>query len=202
MGLRFLPNGSLLGDTLLDALQTRDAARLRRYREYLDFYDGKHWLSTHGRRGGRSSLTLNYARVVVDKGVSYLLGRGLNFAVPADENGMDAAAAERAERLLYDVYQDNDLDAADLSAALNAGLLGDAAFKVFFDSLERRLRVVNVDPLAFFPRWSGDDLGALWRVELAYRLPANEAERLYGAQAAGGGRPAGEVDVVRVLDPG
>ena len=77
MGFRFLTNGALVGDTLADALRTRDAARLRRYREYLDFYEGKHWLRP---RNGRSSLTLNYARAVVDKGVSYLLGRGLGFA--------------------------------------------------------------------------------------------------------------------------
>src|SRR5205823_587829 len=143
MGFRFLTNGALVGDTLADALRTRDAARLRRYREYLDFYEGKHWLRP---RNGRSSLTLNYARAVVDKGVSYLLGRGLGFAVPAEAGGLSPEAAQRAERLLYQVYQDNDLDAVDLAAALNAALLGDAVFKVLYDPAERRVRVVNVDP--------------------------------------------------------
>ena len=177
MGLRFLTNGALVGDTLADALQTRDAARLRRYREYLDFYEGKHWLRP---RNGRSSLTLNYARAVVDKGVSYLLGRGLGFAVPAEAGGLGPEAAQRAERLLYEVYQDNDLDTVDLAAALNAALLGDAVFKLFYDPADGRIRVVNVDPLGFFPRWSGDDLGALWRADLVYRLAGDEAERLYG----------------------
>jgi hypothetical protein len=209
MGLRFLANGALVGDTLLDALQTRDASRLRRYREYLDIYEGKHWLSTSGRRGGRSTLTLNYARAVVDKGVSYLLGRGLNFAVPADASTGSGRAiatdsAERAERCLYDVYQDNNLDAVDMAAALNAGLLGDAVFKVFYDTAERRVRVVNVDPLAFFPRWSGDDLGSLWRVDLAYRLPAHEVQRLYGRRSANGVTPVsggkGTADEVEVVE--
>ena len=51
MGFRFLTNGALVGDTLADALRTRDAARLRRYREYLDFYEGKHWLRPRNGRG-------------------------------------------------------------------------------------------------------------------------------------------------------
>src|SRR5688572_21418485 len=117
MGLRLLSNGRISGDTLGDALHTRDSERLRRYREYLDFYEGKHWLRP---RNGRSSLTLNYARAVVDKGVSYLLGRGLNFAVGEGECGRDPETARKAEHLLYEVYQDNDLDAVDLAAALNA----------------------------------------------------------------------------------
>jgi hypothetical protein len=189
MGLRFLPNGALVGDTQADALAARDAERLRRYRRYLDFYEGKHWDRT---RPGRTQLTVNYARAVVDKGVSYLLGRGLNFAVPAEAGGLAPEAAQRAERLLYETYDANDLDAVDLAAALNAALLGDAVFKVCYAPAERRIRVLNLDPFAFFPRWSGDDLGRLWRVDLAYRLAAEEAERLYGTR----GRQGGQVAVV------
>ena len=193
MALRFLPGTGLVGDSLADALRSRDAARLRRYREYLDFYEGKQWLRP---RQGRSSLTVNYARAIVDKGASYLLGRGLNFAVPSEPEGLAAEAAQRAERLLYEIYQDNDLDAVDLAAALNAGLLGDAVFKVFYEPIERRIRVVNVDPLGFFPRWSADDLGSFWRVDLAYRLAADEARRLYGKPARSNSAGSGEVDVV------
>jgi hypothetical protein len=83
------------------------------------------------------------------------------------------------------VYADDDLEATDLAAALNAGLLGDAVFKVRYDPAERRIRVGNVDPLSFFPRWSGDELGAWWRVDLAYGLEADEAKRLYGVGRRG-----------------
>jgi hypothetical protein len=182
VAIRLLPNGALGGDTLLEALEAQAAERLRRYREYLEVYEGRHWARP---RRGRVNLTLNYARAIVDKGVSYLLGRGLGFAVPAEESGLAPEVARRAERLLYRIYEDNDLEAVDLAAALNAGLLGDAVFKVLFDSRERRIRVLNVDPLGFFPRWSGDDLGSLWRVDLAYRLQAEEAERLYGLRERG-----------------
>ena len=39
-------------------------ARLRRYRQYQDFYEGRHFERA---RNGRSNLVLNYARAVVDK---------------------------------------------------------------------------------------------------------------------------------------
>jgi hypothetical protein len=181
MALRFLA-GRWAGTSLADALQARDADRLRRYRDLLDFYEGRKWTRP---RCGRTSLTANYARVIVDKGVSYLLGRGVNVTVPAAENGLSEDVAARAERRLAEVALDNDLEALDLAAAQNAGLLGDAVFKVLFDAAERRVRVVSVDPFAFFPAWSGDDLGRFWRVDLAYRLAADEAERLYGGRSSG-----------------
>jgi hypothetical protein len=186
--------------SLASSLYLRDAERLRRYRLYLDFYEGRHFARP---RNGRSNLVLNYARVVVDKGVAYLLGRGLNFAVEPDPNGgvrrteaplysgnggvrrteaplysgaapISAEAACRAEAVLYATYWDNDLDAVDLQVAQNAGTLGDGIYKVFFDPLARRIRVVNVDPFCFFARWAPDDPGTLLQVEVAYTLGADE----------------------------
>jgi hypothetical protein len=43
--------------------ELRDAERLRRYREYQDFYDGKHF--PRAQRRGRSTLVLNYAQRAV-----------------------------------------------------------------------------------------------------------------------------------------
>ncbi len=46
-----------------------DADRLRRYREYLDFYQGRQWETPARRRERR--LTFNYARVLVEKVTPY-----------------------------------------------------------------------------------------------------------------------------------
>src|SRR5437763_5469384 len=75
-------------------LSARDAERLRRYRAFQDFYDGTHFARP---RRGRSALVLNYARAIVDKGVSYLLGGGIGFAVEPEVE-RDPAARERARR--------------------------------------------------------------------------------------------------------
>ncbi len=189
--------------SLAGSLRLRDAERLRRYRLYLDFYEGRHFARP---RNSRGSLVLNYARVVVDKGVAYLLGRGLNFAVEADPNGGvrrteaplysgansgSAELARRAEALLYAAYWDNDLDTVDLQVAQNAGILGDGVYKVYWDALAERIRVVNIDPACFFPCWRADDPSELLGVEVAYQLGGAEL----GAYAAAYG-----LDVERVLD--
>jgi hypothetical protein len=144
-------------DSRTGALRLHDAERLRRYRLYQEFYEGRQFARP---RNGRTSLVLNYARTVVDKGVGYLLGRGLGFAVEGAE------LAERAEALIYGVYWDNDLDAVDLQVAQNAGVLGDGIYKVFFDPLEGRIRVVNVDPFCFFtgpPTTRAPSAASTWR---------------------------------------
>ncbi len=74
----FSPFGRPVARTRAQALQLEDAARLRRYRDYLAFYDGRQYATP---RRGRSSLVVNYARAIVDKGVSFLLGRGVGFGV-------------------------------------------------------------------------------------------------------------------------
>src|SRR3954447_12176146 len=96
--------------SLVARLRARDSERLRRYQDLLDFYEGVHFPRD---RRGRTSLVVNYARAVADKGISYLFGRGVHFAVPADAEELAAtdgqgtvdarvstAQAREAERLL------------------------------------------------------------------------------------------------------
>src|SRR5438094_10527197 len=66
-------------EALAARLRSRDGERLRRYRDLLDFYEGTHFASS---RRGRTNLTVNYARAVVDKGVSFLFGRGIHISIP------------------------------------------------------------------------------------------------------------------------
>ncbi|MCC6224712.1 MAG: phage portal protein [Thermoleophilia bacterium] len=159
---------------------------MRRYQEYLDFYEGRHFLRP---RNGRTNLVVNYARTVVDKGVAYLLGRGLGFSVPPKpgSTARDRRRAERAEQLLYDVYWDNSLDAVDLQVAQNAGALGDGVYKVFWDPLEQRIRVVSVDPSGFFATWQADDPSRILRVEVAYAVAADAAESFAASAGLGDG---------------
>ncbi|HEY7061898.1 MAG TPA: phage portal protein [Chloroflexota bacterium] len=164
----FAPFGRPVARTRAQALALDDSARVQRYRDYLAFYEGQHYLAP---RRGRTNLVVNYARTIVDKGVSFLIGRGVGFAVE------DAAAAEA---LLYAVYDDNDLDVVDLACATNAAVLGDGVYKVFWDAAARRIRVVSVDPLGFFARWRADDLATLQRVDLAYCIARDDADALYG----------------------
>src|SRR5215203_6060933 len=59
----------------------RDRARMNRYRELRDFYDGTQWLGKA--RRGEKRLVVNYARALVRKVVSYALPDPVGFEVPA-----------------------------------------------------------------------------------------------------------------------
>lgn len=161
-----------------ERLRAAHAERLQRYESYARFYAGHHWDHLGGQAAAqqrRTRLSLNYARAIVDKGVSYLLGRGVNFTVPGDP---------RAEALLYRVYQADDLAAVDLHAATNGAVLGDTVFKVTWDVSEGRPRITNVDPFAFFPEW-GAGPGGPRRVHLVYALSADEARETHGTRPTG-----------------
>src|SRR5690606_16788112 len=87
-------------------LRRPDDDRLRRYRENLDFYEGRQWPG-RARRGERR-LTFNYAKAFADKVTSYLL-TGLAVQVEAAD-GDTPAGRERAriaERALRDAEAAN-----------------------------------------------------------------------------------------------
>jgi hypothetical protein len=69
-------------------LAQADSLRVAGYRAYLDFYNGYQWDGLPAPNEKR--LTFNYARVVVNKAASYLMGKGVGFAVtPPDGSGDD-----------------------------------------------------------------------------------------------------------------
>src|SRR3954469_12870457 len=70
----------------------RDRARLARYAELREFYDGGQWLAKP--RRGEKRLVVNYARVLLHKGVSYVLPSRVGFAVPVPESKADGVRRE------------------------------------------------------------------------------------------------------------
>ena len=109
-------------------LTQRDAERLRRYREYLDYHEGRR--GAPPRRARERTLTFNYARAIVEKGASYLVTahRPLVQAAAAGAEARRTAAA--AERLLLDTWEANELDRLDVETEIDTATLGDGAFKV------------------------------------------------------------------------
>ena len=155
----------------------RDLDRIRKYKELLDFYQGKHW---EGRdRRGEKRLTFNYAKVFVDKVTSYLMS-GINFAVDAIEDSDEArAVAQRAEAVLYQVYESNNLEQLDLETEIDCAILGDACYKVIWDQETQQVRVTAPDIQGIYAWCLGDDASKVWRVASKYSLSAEETELLY-----------------------
>jgi hypothetical protein len=146
-----------------DPWATRDAARRARYRELLDFYEGRQWLGKP--LPGERRLTANYARALVRKVASYLFPEPVLFsAVPDGADEAAQARALRAEAALAAVYAANDLAAVDFNAAIDAAVLGDGAFKVTWDAAEARPVVTPVDVQHLSVWWDPDDPRRVTRV--------------------------------------
>ncbi len=169
--------------SIVSQLNRQDIDRLRGYRELLDFYHGRQW---EGReRRGEKRLTFNYARVFIDKVTSYLMS-GINFAVEAvGDSEEDKAKAQRAEAALHQVYADNNLEQLDLETEIDCAILGDACYKVIWDTEAKRIRITAPDVQGVYAWWLGDDTSRIWRVASKYSLTAEEAESLYGVKPKG-----------------
>lgn len=146
-----------------------DRARWARYREYLAFWEGRQWPDRA--RPGETRLVLNYARALVRKVTSVLFSRPVRYSVP------DSAAAER---YLAQLAGESDWHGLDYAAALDAAVLGDAAFKVTWDQERRRPRVTAVDPAQLVVASRPDDLREVVALAHEYPLTLGAVEQVFG----------------------
>ena len=170
--------------TLPQQLARMDAPRLRGYAELLSFYQGEQWPRLMRRRERR--LTFNYAKAFVEKTASYLMSGMRAVVDPEDESPEEEARARQAERTLQEVAEQNNLPQLDFDTEIDAAVLGDGAFKVTWDPLERRVRISAPDVQGLFVWWLGDDVSRIWRVASRYHLSPEEVELAFPAF---GGRP-------------
>jgi hypothetical protein len=164
-------------------LINRDLDRVKDYKQLLDFYHGRHW-EGYARRGEKR-LTFNYAKVIIDKIASYLMS-GITFAVEAAEDCDESrASAQRAEQALHQVYEENNLEQLDFETEIDCAILGDACFKVIWDTERKRVRITAPDIQGIYAWWMGDDTSQVWRVASKYNLTPEEAEILYKVKPKG-----------------
>jgi len=169
-----------MSEIVLAQMAKMDVERMKRYKELLDFYNGRQW-EGHERRGERR-LVFNYARVFVEKITSYLM-TGINFTVdPYDDSDAAGTAARKAEAAIYQVYAENQLEQLDLETEIDGAVLGDACYKVTWDAAEKRVRVTAPDIQGIYAWCAGDDPARVWRVASRYRLSAEEVELAYGVR--------------------
>ena len=158
-----------------------DMDRLRRYREFLDFYNGRQWPGAVRRWERR--LTFNYAKVVVEKTTSYLMSDHAWTVEPWEDAQEARERARQAEIALDQVADENNLSQLDFDTELDSAILGDGCYKVTWDAELGRVRITAPDVQGVYAWWSGDDLNRLWKVASRYVLTHEEVEALYGADA-------------------
>lgn len=160
-----------------------DLPRLRAYGENLEFYRGAQWREARGRE---RRLTFNYARAIIEKTASYVMGGYSSLVDAIDSSDEAQERARRAERALREVRDANGLDQLDFDNEIDCSVLGDAAYKVTWDAREERVRVSAPDVQGLYVWWLGDDPGRVWRVASRYTLSADEAEALLGPLPSAG----------------
>lgn len=172
-------------------LARRDTERTRRYKELLDFYHGSHWDTRQARNEKR--LTFNYAKVFIDKVTSYLMSGHNITADPAyakstagklDANTLGeaqiaASQAQRAEAALRQVTEENNLEQLDFETEIDCAILGDACYKVIWDTEAKRVKVTAPDIQGIYTWSAGDDISKVWRVASRYSLSREAAASLY-----------------------
>jgi hypothetical protein len=152
-----------------------DTQRLANYRTNLDFYNGSQWQQTSRHR----QLVFNYAKVSIDKVTSFLM-QGLGFACyPSEETNELKTRVRRAEQLLRQVYEQNNLQQLDYETEIDTAILGDGCYKVIWDTDGKRIRIAAPDVSGIYAWWLGDDTSRVWRVASRYALSQDEIAILY-----------------------
>lgn len=172
-------------------LRQRDRDRLRRYAEYLGYHEGTRGAPPRA-RGGRV-LNFNYARALVEKVAAYLMTTHRPLVAPLEGHTVERSALARAERILAETWEANDLERLDLETEIDTAVLGDGAFKVTWDEAARRVVVSAPDVQGLFAWWSPDDVRRVWRVASSYELEPDAFAERYGRRppAAVGTQPGG-----------
>ncbi|MFH1140910.1 MAG: phage portal protein [Chloroflexota bacterium] len=159
-------------------LANMDIARLTRYQDNLDFYNGSHWQTSN--QAVKRRLTFNYAKVFIDKLTSYVMSGISPVVHHAADTPQEKSRARAAEDALHFVYDDNHLSLLDFDTEIDCSILGDAAYKVIWDAVDKRVRVTAPDVQGLFAWWRGDDPTQVTRVASRYALSADQVADLYG----------------------
>lgn len=185
------------GETLPARLGGMDLDRMRRYREYLDYYEGRR--GAPAVRGRERALTFNYARALVEKNAAYLVTEHRPAVLAAADGAEGRRRAQAAEHALLDAWEANDLARLDLETEVDTAVLGDGAYKVTWDPARGGVVVSAPDVQGLYAWWVGDDVRRLWRLAARYELTAEELGERFGRRPrAVGGRAAATADVVEV----
>jgi hypothetical protein len=138
--------------------QQRYHERLSNYAIYDAYYNGDHTVDIPPKVKAALESELgtvnNYCRVVVDSAVEYICSGELGIEIM--HGGTNQIEADKAERLLYDVYEANGLLFEEMLKAITImGKKGDVFLKLYIENDEIKIRILRPD--ICFPRYRSDD---------------------------------------------
>ena len=144
---------------LVTATEVEHSQRLKRYREYMRFYQGKQW--DHTRDVNEPFVTLNYCRRFVDAQVNFLMKGGFTVSIPDDPA---TAAKEDDDRefvrlMLEQTWNKNRRELIGFEMAQMGAISGDVFVRVSWedsDPIEAPYARIDVLPSQYvFPSFGG-----------------------------------------------
>lgn len=156
---------------LLLHLADEHQKRITNYQLYWDFYNGDHWGEA---TFNDKSVTLNYARTIVDVKAAFLSKNGFDIKIPEDPNDDGDSALEVrnfVKMALDDQWDRNRRKVWFEKVAQIASITGDAFFRLSLDQSDQiegdYIRVDSLAPNFVFPEYN-DITGELEEVLIAF----------------------------------
>jgi len=153
----------VISDLILQAAAMEQHERLIMIRTAWDAYKGKLPASLKVQIGQpNDNVNLNFARTIVDDGVSFLFGDEVEFEAgdKTDEASDDSSAPDPADQWLKKFWEKNHKMTLLGDVALNGGVCGHAFLRVRLPDEskgEKFPRLINLDPATVTPVWNPDD---------------------------------------------
>lgn len=164
--MAWLQQSSIIEDQIAAALAAEERERALRFKRAWNAYYGafpKPLKALKGRDGTTvavdDNVIINYARVIVDKGVSFLFGQDVGFELDETEH-------TPAEEWLDSCWVANRKATLLQKLALNGGVCGHCFVKIVPSTPYPRL--VILDPATVTPVWEPDDIEKVLRYRIQY----------------------------------
>jgi hypothetical protein len=160
-----------------------DKMRINRYDEHWRMFNGVQWSFT--REGGSPLVTANYARTVVQKKASFLVGRGQIIETPE-------VLRKITKPKILEVWRDNNEGQKLLEIAITGGVTGDVPILVVYQPPTKRELAVNpyargrtrirvLQPHQVFITWNPLNKEDIQRVRVVTEVPMETQETAHNA---------------------
>lgn len=151
---------NMIYNAMVDILAKEESSRLKQFREAWKAYYGDLPKPLKVKPGNLDdNIRLNFARLVVDKGVSFLFGKEVNFE-------LEEGKTTPAEEWLLACWQRNKKMTLLQKAALNGGVCGHCFLKIQWKPGDEFPRLIVLDPETVSVTLAADDLENI----LAYKI--------------------------------
>lgn len=146
--------------TLYEELKGQYSARNADYKEAGDLYRGIHWDGTKlVAERDRYSLTANYIRTTVDKGVEGIVGiMPAIQVIPPGVEQEERDLAEQAEAILYGTWQKSRMDNVLRRVMHNVVLKRRGYVYMWWDKSTERVRYRSLPSENVYPLYDGEDM--------------------------------------------